>query len=223
MKANAVQELEDDALLGELARPLTHEFNNFLNTLLLQFAVMEQEGTAGARLGAIRKEAKLVASQIQAWQRIKKDADSDTEDVDLNEIVRDVVASFAHGSAIIEASLSTSPALVRGSAIKLKRLCSLMLNDASAAVSRSASNKARVQTIAGPKENVLIVEDNRGGVSTADMDAWFDFRGADQSSRKLQRIAAHGLARRLGGSLQAEKGKADALVIRLTLPASSSS
>jgi len=225
MKANAIQELEEDALLGELARPLTHEFNNFLNTLLLQFAVMEQEGTDGGRgrLSAIRKEAKLVASQIQAWQRIKKDADQDAEEVDLNGIVRDVLAGLTHGSAVIEASLSPSPTMVRASAIKLKRLCGLLLNDASAAVSRSASGKARVQTSAGPKDNVLIVEDNRDGMSTADVDAWFDIRAADQSSRKLQRIAAHGLARRLGGSLQAEKGASNALVIRLTLPASKSS
>jgi len=223
MKANAIRELEVDALLGELARPLTHEFNNFLNTLLLQFAVMEQEGTDGARarLRAIRKEAKLVARQIQAWQRMKKDSDHDTEEVDLNGIVRDVLASFAHDSAVIEASLSTSPTMVRASAVKLKRLCGLMLNDV-AALNRSASGQGRVQTIAGPKENVLIVEGHREGISTADADAWFDIRGADQSSRsKLQRVAAHGLARRLGGSLHAEKGKSDVLVIRLTLPASS--
>ena len=34
-KAN--RELEDDALLGELARPLTHEFNNFLNSEVAAF------------------------------------------------------------------------------------------------------------------------------------------------------------------------------------------
>ena len=56
-------EVEWLADLGEIVGPVTYEFNNFLNTLLLQVAVLDLSAPEGlkAELAAIRRHGREVA------------------------------------------------------------------------------------------------------------------------------------------------------------------
>src|SRR5437016_12762410 len=69
-------EVEWLADLGEVVGPVTHEFNNFLNTLLLQIAVLEMSApdAAKADLQAVKRQAKQVAGVIKQLQRYRRRA-----------------------------------------------------------------------------------------------------------------------------------------------------
>src|SRR5438477_6161629 len=64
-------QLEHAALRGELARSMAHEFNNFLNTILMQVAILEATVPAAIRadIALLGKESKKVSKVIQDWQR----------------------------------------------------------------------------------------------------------------------------------------------------------
>lgn len=221
ISAHALRELEEDALLGELARPLTHEFNNFLNTLLLQFAIIEQHAEEAMRdsTSAIRKEAKSIAGHIREWQRYKKARAEGPESIDLNAIIREILVDGEHGSATIELSLSASPAAVSASIVDVKRLCGIIIRNALDAVGRQSSGTIGIQTSVGADDVTLVVQDNREGMATQDVATWFDIRPESRSTRALEMAACQAMARRLHGAIEAEKGPADELLIRLRLPA----
>src|SRR5438552_7438636 len=85
-------QLEYAALIGELARPMVHEVNNFLNTILLQVALLETAAPDAIRtdLALLRKESKNVAQIIQDWHRWNRPQPLKPQLLDINEIVRDV-------------------------------------------------------------------------------------------------------------------------------------
>src|SRR5688572_16270885 len=69
--ASSPLEWEQAASMGELARPLVHEVNNFLNTIMLQLAAM-QPGLPpqfADDLQVIRRRGKQLAQLVQQWQR----------------------------------------------------------------------------------------------------------------------------------------------------------
>jgi signal transduction histidine kinase len=208
------REWEEDALLGELARPLAHEFNNFLNTLVLQMAVMEHGRTPSADdLAAIRREAKAVAGLIRQWQRYIKQS-APAQAIDWNPIVREAAQSAGQQGASVEVSLAPQPARVCGSLVDLRRLCRLIVGNAVAATKQREFGKVRVLTEAADGKIALRVSDNREDVG-ADVSTWFDVRGARSS---LEMAACQSLVRRLGGSIEALKKGANELTIQVLLP-----
>jgi hypothetical protein len=62
------------ACIAALASPVTHEFNNFLNLVLLQVAVLQQQAPSafGDELAAIRRQGRSLAGLIQQWQQYRQ-------------------------------------------------------------------------------------------------------------------------------------------------------
>lgn len=220
MSEPGLRELEADALLGELARPLTHEFNNFLNTLLLQFAIFERDlpPALRERTSAIRKEAKAIASHIREWQRYKKDNIESSGAIDLHEIIREVLTEHEDEAVLIDASYSETPAMVQASPVDLKRLCGIIVNNAMHALGKRAGGKIAIQSRVTPSEVLLVIQDNREGMATEDVATWFDIRPERNSARALEMAACQAIMRRLRGAIEAQKGPADELAIHLKLP-----
>jgi len=214
MAENPNREWEEDALLGELARPLAHEFNNFLNTLLLQIAVLEH-GQAPSELGAIRREAKEIANLVRQWQRYIKQPRPAEEAIDWNPIIREVAQNTDSDGVALEVSLSARPARVCGSPVDLKRLCDLIIGHALAAVRQRTLGKIRIETQAQADEVVLRVTDNREGTANQDTATWFDIRRTGQT---LELAACQSLVRRLGGRIEAVMSAAHELTIQVILP-----
>src|SRR3989442_9789693 len=92
---NARRELEHAAILAELARPLVHECNNFLNTLLLQIALIHAELAEHLRgdLVRIRNQAKVLANLLLEWQRFRKPEEEPLK-ADLNLQVQEAASEF---------------------------------------------------------------------------------------------------------------------------------
>src|SRR4051812_22389774 len=59
---------------GELAGPLTHEFNNFLNNLTLHLEIMKQTAAAGTLpdLDRLRRQITQMAGLITRFQRYRR-------------------------------------------------------------------------------------------------------------------------------------------------------
>src|SRR5207302_5407097 len=64
--------------LGEIVGPVTHEVNNFLNTLMLQMAVMEMTAADGVKdeLQGLKRQGKQIAGvvkQLQQYRRLRRE------------------------------------------------------------------------------------------------------------------------------------------------------
>src|SRR5213076_3390863 len=83
--------------LGEMARPLTHDFNNFLNNLLLNLAILEQVGGGDATgsLAKLRRQADRVAALIREFHEGRGRKAAAAGPVDVNQAVRDAAVVVA--------------------------------------------------------------------------------------------------------------------------------
>jgi C4-dicarboxylate-specific signal transduction histidine kinase len=211
-------EVHDDGLLAELARPLMHDFNNFLNTLLLQIAVLDHRlpGEFREELAPLRREAKAMAELIRQWQRYRKAPISQESPSDLNGILEDVVAAYRATGAEIELTLASERTPVAAPAKELRRLCWLLLADAVAAVKERPAGRIRIRIEPAAGQVLLAIQDNREGVSSEDIAAWFEARA---SGHALERAASQAIIRSLRGRIEAEAKSGEMLTVRVSLPA----
>lgn len=127
------QELEQAALLGELARPMTHECNNFLNTLLLQIAVMQNELSASfaSELTMIEQESRKLAKLIHEWQNYRVPPSNPRNATALGEVVQSAMEDLVQFGQATPDLLEWKPApgidKVAGSRGKIRSLCYLLL------------------------------------------------------------------------------------------------
>src|SRR5262249_40962623 len=82
--------------VGEMAGPLAHEFNNFLNVVLLQLAVLEQEVPENLRqqLESVGRQGKSAAALIRQWQQYRGQRQPALRPVSLNDVVYKTVESL---------------------------------------------------------------------------------------------------------------------------------
>lgn len=90
------EELQLLADLGVLAGPMTHEFNNFVNIVLLQAAILEADSLDHGReeLIRLRQHGKAVTQVIQEWHRCRGRQQIDLHPVDLHTAIQHVVACW---------------------------------------------------------------------------------------------------------------------------------
>lgn len=82
--------------LGELAAPLTHDFNNFLNTVSLQLAVVQhslQTNSPVQFLGNLQDSVRQMGEKIRVWQSLHGKSVSTPTPIDINLIL----SEFANG------------------------------------------------------------------------------------------------------------------------------
>src|SRR4051794_40549240 len=92
MAASDHKKLEESALLAELARPLVHECNNFLNTLFLQMTIMDKDLPEHLRAdwGSIRREGKKLVHLIREWQSHRRPI-LESGKTELNQLLQDLL------------------------------------------------------------------------------------------------------------------------------------
>jgi C4-dicarboxylate-specific signal transduction histidine kinase len=221
------REVEQAAVLFELARPLTHEFNNFLNTLLLQIAVIQEVSPGALRdeFASIRQEARAMANLIRQWQRYRRAPAASSDPADLHEVVREVVGEFNDSSVELEMSLAPECLYVAVSHGELKRLCYLVLANAHAAVSQHDNGRIHIETALDGDQAIIRVQDNRPDVVNQDVSRWFDSPAAGapaagaSGSHLLEIAACQSMARRLKGKIHALRSVDGDLIVEVRLPA----
>ncbi len=203
-----IARLEHAGLVAELTRPLVHEVNNFLNTLLLQISMMEATVPGGAldEWNVIRRDGRQLAGLIQNWQRLRGAPLSESESRDLNQLVRDCVASslLDLGSARqVELVLARESLWVQGALLDWRSLCLLLSQCAFASRERQGLSQGAIliQTRRDDREVILEVSERGPELPVNVLESLFDAGRNMQSGLELS--ACKNLAHRLHGSLNA--------------------
>jgi hypothetical protein len=207
------EHLERDALLADLARPLVHEFNNFLNSLVLHIAVIHAKG-ADVDLVSLGKEIDRIGRFLHDWQsRPRSPIEKQFRTIDLNEVVRGALQSVDHegksrGDYLVE--LAPEPLPVQSAPSEVGRLCRLLLQ----ASARSGDGKCgSARTERHQRQAVLMLHSRGVNWSQAALDGAFHLR----SESALELAAAKGMAERLQCQLDIGNHPAGGLVIKLVL------
>lgn len=224
--------------LGELTGIVAHQFNNILNDIVLQLAVLERgnmppEGRA--EVAAVRQRSQQAAGLVRELQRYGRSLYEAPAALDLNDTVRQALAGMAGTSAdgqsdfsyglpsstkrlTVNLKLAPGLAKVMGAAGDIKRLLGLLLR--SAVCGTDATDQAlAVRTQASDTGPLLVIEDRGPQVSTDKLAHLFEpFVVGRDGDDGLGLSVCKGLARRMLGNVRAEN-RADggmALVVSFT-------
>lgn len=198
-----LRELEQTAVLAELARPLVHECNNFLNTLLLQIALLEGELAEQHRsnFARIRHDGRALAKLLQEWQRFRPPAKSPAK-TDLNTQLERAVEALQdeQNSALpIQLHLADHPVKIPAAPQDLKRLCYFLLTHALNLRDSGPAAPLEVVTAANEEMKSLTLRQPSANSS------WLNgFRDDKEGGARLLPAACRGLVHRLQGQLQLE-------------------
>jgi signal transduction histidine kinase len=231
---------------GDLAGPLVHEVNNFLNAVLLQAAVVEAKTPELCDdWEEIRRQARGVATLAQLWQ-LRRRPQPAVQPVDVNEVIAAVVVEMSRvepgapqrpilkvsppghadgqnqtgpGDVHVLLELAVHLPPVPAATTDWQRLGRYFLSPAAAA----AVLRGRAMTVQTQKQRgkvILRVEDAGPSPTPEQLDRLFDpsFSGREDTDR-LELAACKSLVRRLRGSIRGEAAAAGGVAIVVELPA----
>ncbi len=216
----SLQELHLLADLGVLAGPLTHEFNNFINVVLLQAAILESDATQSGReeLARLRQHGKTVAALIQEWHRHRSRQRVELQPVDLNGTIRQVIAARPSGEGArvrLELAEPLPPALA--TAGDLERLLRFLLSNALA-----AATVVTVRTSLAGSLLQLRLEDDGPAVPPDRLIHFFDPVALRPGTAPLELAACESIVRRRWqGRIWAENRAEGGLAITVQVQAAS--
>src|SRR5262245_21622083 len=135
------RELAAMADVAELAGPMAHEINNFLNVLLLQLAVLEQSIPEDLRtdVAEVRRQGKQLGALVKHWQQQRRRDDRAVSRVHLHEVLSGFVASIQTNAAEtpIQLALAPDPPPVVGFGPDVQRLCTFLVRNAVSAAQQT--------------------------------------------------------------------------------------
>ncbi|MFL5342889.1 MAG: hypothetical protein ACJ8F7_22370 [Gemmataceae bacterium] len=204
---------------GELARPLAHEFNNFLNNLLLNLAILEQAGgeAPGTGLARLRRQADQIAGLIKEFHDFRGRHLPPPRPIDVNAALRaaaDLLARDypdlfegrlpAGAAGALTVAATATPRPLTGHAPDAVRLFVFLLKNALQAA-RAAGGVLRAET-AVAADGVTVKLDLSAVKSTADPAArLFESLAASvHGVSALELAACASIARRFRGKFHAE-------------------
>jgi signal transduction histidine kinase len=207
--------------VGELAGPVVHEFNNLLNTMLLQVAVMEQkvDESLQADLRTIRKQASGVIALVKQWQQCRRrPLPPEQPYLDVNALVEEAVTALRRqrGGTGTTVTLSLAPKLlsVRGAAADLRRLTTFLVLNALA-----VSEQVTVRTEASANAVVLLVEDGGPGFPPEKLPRMFEPLAEGRAgTNRLELAACRTLVRRFQGKIVGENRATGGVTVVVELP-----
>jgi signal transduction histidine kinase len=244
------RELERQSSLastGELAGPLTHEFNNFLNIVLLHVALLETEIPEKLLpdLMELRRQGAGMTSLVKQFQQYRRRLQAAQEQVDINSVVREAIQSLTRphsepsqglmiklppsssiertgldrpASVPLNLALAPEQPSILGSAADLRRLCTFLLINAAAAAGPVGGSVA-LRTESSDSQVFLHVEDTGPSVSPELLFQLLEPTTAGRpGTNSLELAACEALVRRLHGRIRCENRVEGGLVVIVELP-----
>lgn len=192
--------------LGELTGVVTHEFNNILNTILLQLALLEQKKPPGeflADIAVIREAARNAGSIIKKLQQFRQRCEPSTGPVDLHAVLEPLLREN-FGSIAVVNHLAPSLPPVEGNKEDIARLMDLLLKSSVAALGLEAGT-ITIQAQASPDRVCLRLTDTGPQVSPEDLRHFFQpFEVLRHGSDGISVPLCKAIVRRLRGTIHAE-------------------
>ena len=212
--------------LGELGGPLAHEFNNYLNTLVLQAAVLEQQLPENLRpeLAKVRQQANRVAGLVKQLQNYRRGAPPTPTAVDFSRVVSDAVEAVrqrcgAEAVKQLEVHLDRTLPSVEADELDLRRLSIFLIGNG---VRASAGGAVTVRTNMAGQNVRLTVEDSGPAVAPEALHDVFELVPKPRAGvEALELAACRSIARRLHGQVSAENRAGGGLTMTLELPSAS--
>jgi C4-dicarboxylate-specific signal transduction histidine kinase len=224
MRSTEAHELEELALLAELARPLAHECNNFLNNLLLQLAISENELPEAHRKDwdRVRQRGKQLGRLLQEWQRQRKSFHDGPAKTEVQTLIHELVeASRLDGGAVaLTVHLPAEPLWLAASRAEAKRLYWMLLRHAIAELGAGGNEPHALEIQCAMTQAQIVFQIQEAGPGPAVL-SWRDFDDATRGNNgdTLLVAACRLLAERLGGSIHRKNGSADRVAMLVSLPA----
>jgi two-component system C4-dicarboxylate transport sensor histidine kinase DctB len=205
--------------LGEMAGFLGHEFNNFLNSVLLQLAILQHKlpPSFHGDLAEMQRQGKRMANLVRHLHQYRRDRRSSSQPLDVNEVVRDVAGEWKHTTPLT-VKLADEPLQILGTRSDVRRLCSFLLRNAAAAMA-PGEGAVSLETAADSAVIRLRVEDTGPSVAEDELVHLFDASQGRAGTSFLELAACASLARRLEGTIQAANRSEGGLTIRVDIPA----
>jgi signal transduction histidine kinase len=195
--------------LGEVVGPVTHEFNNFLNTLMLQVAVMEMTAPDALKveLQGLKRQGRQAAGVIRLLQQYRRRKAGTASPADLSR----AAAAAAAGDASLQLDLADGLPLVSGPATDLRRLCRFLLTG----VSAISGGGTRVLMTKRDGDGVVLRLEVTG-VTGGSLARSLDGPVGTEGTYGLELAACQSLVRRLGGAVRVEPmANGEAIVVEL--------
>jgi signal transduction histidine kinase/ActR/RegA family two-component response regulator len=218
--------------VGELASGIAHDLNNALHamvmrlTRLMQSAPLTEEDRANVE--ALIRLATDTAVRIGRLQELgRRRADAPKESVDLAKLIREVVAvarpeleersTLRARPITVETELSRLPPIVGASAELRHVFLNLLMNARDA---MPDGGRVTVRARHSGRQVVVTVEDEGVGIPAGNLSRIFDPFYTTKGSRGtgLGLSIAHGVMRRLGGSIAAANRPGGGAVMTLRFP-----
>jgi signal transduction histidine kinase len=197
--------------LGELAGPLTHEFNNVLNNLNFQLEIIKQAAPeAAADQVTLRNQLRQTAALIARFQHYRSGVGVEV-DVDLNGVLRRAV-EVVTPTVVIATDLADDLPPVRGHPADVLRLCRFLLNNA---VRSGGAVTARTSLKEGSVE--LQIEDDGPSLPAASLPHIFEPGEPGRVGMcGLELAACRSIMRRLRGRIEARLPLSGGLLLVVT-------
>jgi signal transduction histidine kinase len=227
--------------LAALASPVTHEFNNFLNTLILQLMVLANQVPEQFRsdLCTIGQQAKGVASLVRQWQQHRAQHRAAPRHLDVNLLIAEVVEQVVENTAesatplvlvhddaaavspkavALRVALADDLSPVEGAPLDLRLLVRLLINNAAATIT-ARPGSLLVSTARHDGTVLMSVEDNGPSLPESLLPRMFELSvETREGANQLELAACEALVqRRLRGRIHAENRPAGGLAIRVQL------
>jgi signal transduction histidine kinase len=226
--------IERSTRLGELAGSLAHELNQPLAAILssaqaaLRFLKSEHTEPEVFRkiLNQIVADDKRAASIIRSMRAMLKKVPADSELLEINDLLAEVVTIF-HGEAVnrrirIETELDRGPLGVMASKTQfLQVLLNLMINAAQAMASNRGDDRRLVLATRNKGHHVIVsVRDVGPGIEPDHLDKLFEPLFTTRSKGMGMGLAVcRGIVEDLGGSIRAGNNPDRGAVFTIQLPA----
>jgi signal transduction histidine kinase len=222
------------ATVGELSASLAHELNQPLGSILTNAETAELIANSPSPdmaeikeiMADIKRDDLRAAEIIRRLRNILKKAPSETRDLDLNEVVREVFDFLAVQAGARGVALSNVPAQqmlqVHGDRIQVQQvILNLILNGMEAMADAPAGQRKIIGRLAQLDEAFaeISIYDFGSGISSADLEKVFDpFFTTKMEGMGMGLSIARTIVEAHGGRIWAENHAAGGAVFRLTLP-----
>jgi signal transduction histidine kinase len=211
--------------IAELAGPLAHEVNNFLNALLLHLAVIELSVPEKVRADVIevRRQGQQLGDLVRQWQQQRRHEGRETHAVRLNDVAAAVVATVRAEAADtpIDLQAATDPPPIMASQVDVERLCKFLLANAVSAA-RLTNGSVTIRLEPSQSRLLLYVEDQGPPLAAQALPHYFEpDRQRREGTDPLQLAACHNIVRRLHGAIRAENAVAGGVKVVVELPVAS--
>jgi signal transduction histidine kinase len=194
--------------VSETTSIVAHEFNNFLNGIMLHVALLKQEAPQQMieELDVVKRLATQAANLVKRLQQYNGQRRLPLEPTDLNHAIEDTLARLAlpKGVTAVHRELASGLPRIQATRRDLARLLELLFKQAGAAM-EARPGPVKILTQPGIRKVELHFADSGPGVEAEVLPRLFEpFFLARPGAEEPGLALCHTLARRLHASLRAE-------------------